>query len=126
MIHYRFQSSDLEQLIGRIIFHASRGVPAALAVAGTPMSGARTRIVGERLGEVVRVKGSNRIFYIDRSGMERYVSVAGIGFLCDSEEEANALEVLRVRTATQVAQAMGQIRERLEEELDHLIQANAE
>jgi hypothetical protein len=51
--------------------------------------------IGGRLGKVTRIIGPNRIFYETADGQESYVSVRGIGYVCDTEEEASALEALR-------------------------------
>jgi hypothetical protein len=119
MIQIRPPSEDLEKLVGRIIFHLSRGVHFALTPVGSASSGARP--VGEMLGKVSRVSGPNRIFYEDLSGSERYVSVGGIGFVCDTEAEAQQLEELRQKTATDVEQALAQVRQRLEEQVVALV-----
>lgn len=111
-------------LVGRIIFHLSRGVPVALTTVGSAPSG--TRPVGEMLGRVSRVTGPNRIFYEDLSGTEKYVSMGGIGFVCDSEAEALQLEELRRRTAADVAQAVAQVRQRLEEDIAALVRRSTE
>jgi hypothetical protein len=120
MIQHQPPSDNLDGLVGRIIFHLSRGVPAALAVTGSPRIG--VRLVGEVLGKVVRLNGPNRVFYIDRSGAEKYVSIAGIGFVCDTDAEAQALEELRQRTAADIAQAVTQIQQRVEVDVAALMQ----
>jgi len=120
MIQHQPPADNLDGLVGRIIFHLSRGVPVALAVTGPPRFG--VRLVGEVLGKVVRFNGPNRIFYIDRSGAEKYVSIAGIGFVCDTEAEAQALEDLRQRTAVDIAQAVTQIQQRVEDDVVALMQ----
>ena len=118
MIQFKPQSEDLENLVGRIIFNLVGG-HFALAPLGSASSGARC--VGKMLGKVSRVSGPYRIFYEDLPGSEKYVSVGSIGFVCDTEAEALQLEELSRKTATDVEQALAQVRQRFEEQIVTLI-----
>jgi hypothetical protein len=51
--------------------------------------------IGSRLGRVIRNAGAYRIFYQATYNAEKYISLGGIGYICDTEEDALALEKIK-------------------------------
>jgi len=90
MIDCRVSDQQAESLDGRIIFHSAKGADASSVL--MPQS---TVKIGARLGKVTRITGPFRIFYVAADGSEKFVSAGGIGYICDTEEEAQALEAIR-------------------------------
>lgn len=90
MIKYIDNDFDLNDLVGKIIFHATKG---GSAIFRGPLVTNPTNI-GCRLGEVVDVSGSNRIYYNDEHGDKKYVSTAVIGCYCDTDKDASDLDAL--------------------------------
>lgn len=87
MIYYRTRNQDIDSLMGKIIFHSSVGSNIL-----TSLPNQIENRIGKRLGKVVRNAGDNRIFYQTSNNDEKYVSIAGIGFICDTESDALVLE----------------------------------
>lgn len=90
MIQYIGQDLDLDTLLGKIIFHSTKG---GSAIFRGPSVTNPTNI-GCRLGEVVEVNGTNRIYYNDENGNKKYVSTSAIGCYCETDNEASTLEVI--------------------------------
>lgn len=90
MICERVLTSEIDSLAGKIIFHATKGSDITSTLMPTNMTK-----IGTRLGKVSRITGPNRIFYTSPDGSEGYVSSTGIGYFCDTEEEAQKLEYIR-------------------------------
>lgn len=90
MIRYIDNNLDENQLLGKIIFHATKG---GSAIFRGPTVTDPTSI-GCRLGEVVEVNGLNRIYYNDEDGNKKYVNSSVIGCFCDNDTDANNLEVI--------------------------------
>lgn len=101
-------------LIGKIVFHATRGADMTSALPGL-----RRSVIGGRAGLVTRVNGPNRIYYESPAG-DKYLSLAGIGFVCDTDEEARSLEALRDATTNEARSALFEIYARLERNLETL------
>jgi hypothetical protein len=88
MINYIDKDFDVDQLMGKIIFHATLG---GSAIFRGPQLKNPTNI-GNRLGEVVEVNSANRIYYNDEGGNKKYINSNVIGCYCDTENEAEDLE----------------------------------
>lgn len=116
MISYRITTEEIQSLEGLIIFHAEKGshVSAILMPFGTIK-------VGVRLGKVVRVSGPNRIFYKKPDGEEGYVSVAGIGFICQFESEAKSLEKIRDEANDKICEYTTVVNAEMKLKLDFLL-----
>jgi hypothetical protein len=41
--------------------------------------------IGEYLGKVTEVNGTNRIYYLNGESIKKYVSIVGIGFVCEND-----------------------------------------
>jgi len=116
MIEYGINSQQAADLEGRIIFHLVKGADiSSILVARSSVS------IGKRLGKVTRVAGPFRIFYMTADGSEKYVSAGGIGYVCDTEEEAKALEALRDETAEKIRSFVATVHAELESRLESLI-----
>ena len=118
MIDCRIADQQAESLEGRIIFHSVKGADAFLVL--MPQS---TVKIGARLGTVSRITGPFRIFYLAPDGTEKYVSVSGIGYVCDTEEEATALEGLRDETAERIRSAVAAAHSELQSRIEDLVSA---
>ena len=90
MIQYIDKEFDVDGLVGKIIFHSTKG---GSAIFRGPSVTNPTNI-GCRLGEVSEVNGPNRIYYNDEKGAKKYISDGAIGCFCDTDEEASDLETL--------------------------------
>lgn len=90
MIKYIGSDFDENELVGKIIFHATKG---GSAIFRGPAVTNPTNI-GCRLGDVVEVSGANRIYYNDENGAKKYVSTSMIGCYCETDNEAGTLENL--------------------------------
>ncbi|MDX2507549.1 MAG: hypothetical protein QNL62_24165 [Gammaproteobacteria bacterium] len=90
MIKYIDKDFDLNELPGKIIFHATKG---GSVIFRGPLVTNPTNI-GCRLGEVIEVNGSNRIYYNDEHGAKKYVSTGVIGCYCDTDSDAGNLDSL--------------------------------
>lgn len=121
MIDCRISCQQVESLEGRIIFHSATGADASsiLMPQGTVK-------IGVRLGKVTRITGPFRIFYATFDGSEKFVSASGIGYVCDTEEEARALECLRDEITAQIRSFAATAHTELQSRIEALIAASRE
>lgn len=117
MINYRLSEQNLHTANGRIIFHTDKGSDAFTSF----LPQVRIQRIGARLGRVTRITGSFRVFYEAEDGTEKYLSSGGIGYLCDTEEEAQMLEKLRDNAAKQVREFSVSVYTELQSKLDDLL-----
>lgn len=96
MIRHRAYELPLDALAGKIIFHANKGADLSTLISNQSL------LIGSRLGRVTNVNGPNRIFYETAEGQEKYVSIGGIGFVCDTEDEAISLEKICDETRNKI------------------------
>lgn len=120
MIHCRIPDLYVSSIEGRIIFHAIKGADVSSVL--LPQS---TVKIGARLGIVTRVTGSNRIFYTATDGSEKFVSIAGIGYICDTEEEACALEAIRDEIAAQIRSSVAAANDEMQKRINVLVEASS-
>ena len=116
MISYRIPTNQLESLEGKIIFHAEKGSDVFTAI----LPQLHPRRIGGKLGTVTRITGPNRIFYTVADGTEKYVSHSGIGYVCETDNEAQQLEQLRDEAAKKVREFATSIYAELQSRLDKL------
>lgn len=121
MIDCRISGQQVESLEGRIIFHSATGADASsiLMPQGTVK-------IGARLGKVTRITGLFRIFYATLDGSEKFVSASGIGYVCDTEEEARALECLRDEITAKIRSFAAMAHTELQNRIEALIAASRE
>lgn len=111
---------SLNALIGKIVFHVVKDSDPFLTTLRP--ANATQLTIAKRLGKVRKVVGANRICYADQCGTEHWVSRPGVGFICDTEEEACSLELLRDMTAKRVREQLTSIYDDLKAELQALMQ----
>lgn len=119
MIDYRVSDQQAESLEGRIIFHSGKGADVSSVL--MPQS---TVKIGVRLGKVTRITGPFRIFYVAPDDSEKYVSAGGIGYVCDTEEEARALESLRDETTERIRSSVAAAHADLQSRVEALVAAS--
>ena len=90
MLYKSWNGKSENELLGYYIFHNSKG---SIPLLTLPLHG--TTNIGKYLGKVVEVNGANRIYYIDRNNDKKYVSLAGIGIVCTTEQLAIKVDALR-------------------------------
>lgn len=115
MIHRNCWHMGKDELIGKFIFHLSDG---GIPLIGNPPFNAVK--IGRLLGKVVEITSPNRIFYTTFAGDRHYVSLRGIGFACDTQQEAEELESLRNRGLEMFQAAMTELSQWIESELDNI------
>lgn len=121
MIDCHVSDSQVEALEGRILFHGVKGAGADVSSVLMPASSVK---IGGRLGKVSHVNGPFRIFYVAADGSEKFVSTRGIGYVCDTEEEARALESLRDEITQRIRAAVAAAHVELEERIKALVVAS--
>lgn len=115
MIIWRSSLQDLGSLAGRIIFHPSKGGHISL-VEVLPSSST----VGARIGKVTSVSSQYRIFYIAAEYSEKWVNIADIGYICDTNEEAEALDAIRNAAHEHARSSVDSIRLEVKRRIDEL------
>lgn len=76
--------------LGLHIFHSQQGSIPLIGIG--PYLG---KNIGEYLGQIVEIKGHNRVYYLNKDGDRKYVSIKGIGLVCTSLEEVDKLNHIR-------------------------------
>jgi hypothetical protein len=92
MVHLSWAGKPESDLVGMFIFHAVKG---GIPLISGPPYGFGNINIGSHLGEVVEVSGPNRIYYLDKSRVKKYVSRAGIGCVCSTVEEVEKIDDIR-------------------------------
>lgn len=110
---------DLNMLVGKIVFHVVKDSDPFLTTLRP--ANATQLTIGKRLGKVKNVLEANRVCYVDASGAEHFLTRQGVGFICDTEEEACSLELLRNITAKRVREQLATIYDDLKAELESLM-----
>ena len=121
MIDCRVSDQQAESLEGRIIFHSAKGADVSSVL--MPQSSVK---IGTRLGKVTRITGPFRIFYVASDGSEKFVSAGGIGYVCDTEEEARALEALRDEIAERIRSSVAAAHAELQSRIESLVVASSQ
>jgi hypothetical protein len=112
---------DLKALVGKVVFHIVKDSDPFLTALRP--ANATQLTIGKRLGKVRNNPETNRICYVDAlSGAEHWVTRQGIGFICDTEEEACSLDLLRDMTDKRVREQLTGIYDDLKAELQALMQ----
>lgn len=121
MIDCQISDQQVASLEKRIIFHSATGADASsiLMPQGTVK-------IGARLGKVTRITGPFRIFYTTSDGSEKFVSARGIGYVCDTEEEACALESLRDEITARIRSFAAAAHTELQSRIEALMAASRE
>lgn len=102
-------------LIGKHIFHTTKG---SVPMVGMPPYGGKN--IGDYLGQVCEVTSPSRIFYLSKNNERKYVSLAGVGIVCDSIEDADELCNLRNTSMQKYRNLMTEIGSEIESTINKL------
>ena len=102
-------------LLGKYIFHKTKG---GIPLIGTSPYGDTN--IGEYLGKVTEVSGVNRIFYINSESITKYVSLVGIGFVCESSSEVQLIQEIKDKAFTKFKLSLTEISQDIKESISYL------
>jgi hypothetical protein len=104
MIYRTWQDKPELELLGKHIFHKTKGV---IPLIGTYSYGETN--IGEYLGKVTEVNGTNRIYYLNGESIKKYVSIVGIGFVCENDFELEHIQTIKDKALTKFKKSMSEI-----------------
>ncbi|MBA6337384.1 hypothetical protein H4J57_09240 [Colwellia sp. BRX8-7] len=104
MIYRTWQDKPELELLGKHIFHKTKG---GIPLIGTYPYGDTN--IGEYLGKVTEVNGTNRIYYLNGESIKKYVSIVGIGFVCENDFELEHIQTIKDKALTKFKKSMSEI-----------------
>jgi hypothetical protein len=115
MIYKSWNDKPESELIGKYIFHKTKG--------GIPLVGSLEygdTNIGDYLGKVTEITGPNRVFYTNSEASTKYVSLVGIGFVCDSDLEVQQIQSIKEQAFTKFKMYLTEISQDIKESLKQL------
>lgn len=76
--------------------------------------------IGEYLGKVTEVNGTNRIYYLNGESIKKYVSIVGIGFVCENDFELEHIQTIKDKAFTKFKKSMSEINQDILEAINDL------
>ena len=115
MIYKSWSDKQESELLGKFIFHKTKG---SIPLIGTFQYGDTN--IGEYLGKVTEISGSNRIFYKNSESIIKYVSLVGVGFVCDEKLEVEHIQAIKDKALTKFQMSLVEISQDIKESINLL------
>jgi hypothetical protein len=113
MIYRTWQDKTELELLGKHIFHKTKG---GIPLIGTYPYGETN--IGEYLGKVIEVNGANRIYYLNLESIKKYVSIVGVGFVCENDYELEHIQSIKEKAFLKFKKSMSEISQEMLEAIN--------
>ncbi len=115
MIYRSWKDKPELELLGKYIFHKTKGCIPLIGI--SPYGDTN---VGEYLGKVTEVSGSNRIYYLNSESIKKYVSIVGIGFVCEDNLELEHIQTIKDKAFTKFKKSLSEISQDIKDSISDI------